>query len=84
VMGEAMASVSEHPAVRAAHANTLEAIERVLARARSQGRLRSDVTTLDVQLLFAGTRAAAQFEDGGWRRMLELGLRAFEAPALSR
>jgi AcrR family transcriptional regulator len=81
VMGEAMASVSEHPAVRAALIETLDAIEQVLARARRDGRLRADVGTLDVQLLFAGTRAASDFQDGGWRRMLELGLRAFESPA---
>jgi AcrR family transcriptional regulator len=79
VMGEAMASVSDHPAVRGALTETLEGIEQVLARARAQGRLRADVTTLDVQLLFAGTRAASQFDQGGWRRMLELGLRAFES-----
>jgi AcrR family transcriptional regulator len=83
VMGEAMASVSEHPAVQVAHASTLQALGRVLDAAREEGTLRADVTTLDLQLLFAGTRAAAQFGPDAWRRVLELGISALAASAQS-
>ena len=79
VLAEAMATVSEHPAVRDALARTLAALERLLARARAQKRLRADATTLDIRLLFAATRAAAQLEPGAWRRMLELGIDALAA-----
>jgi AcrR family transcriptional regulator len=79
VLGEAMATVSTHPNVRQALASTMAALERLLAAARVEGRLRADVTTLDLRLLFAATRAATQLEPGAWRRMLELGIRALEA-----
>jgi AcrR family transcriptional regulator len=79
VLGEAMATVSEHPAVQTAFASTTAALERLLAAARAEGRLRADATTLDLRLLFAATRAAGQLEQGGWRRMLELGIDALEA-----
>ncbi len=61
-------------------ARTLAALERLLAEARAEGRLRRDATTLDLRLLFAATRAASQLEPGAWRRMLELGIDALEAP----
>jgi AcrR family transcriptional regulator len=79
VLGEAMATVSGHPAVQQALASTLEALERLLAAARAEGRLRPDATTLDLRLLFAATRAAGQLEPEGWRRMLELGIDALDA-----
>src|SRR5262249_45743695 len=44
VLGEAMATVSEHPAVEQALADTLAALERLLAAARAEGRLRPDAT----------------------------------------
>jgi AcrR family transcriptional regulator len=78
VLGEAMATVSEHPQVQAALARTTQALEQLLAAARAEGRLRGDATTLDLRLLFAATRAAAQLESGAWRRMLELGIDALE------
>jgi AcrR family transcriptional regulator len=81
VLGEAMATVSAHPSVQQALANTMAALERLLAAARVEGRLRADATTLDLRLLFAATRAATQLEPGAWRRMLELGIRALEAQA---
>jgi len=81
VLGEAMATVSEHPAVQEALARTIAALERLLAAARAEGHLRSDATTLDVRLLFAATRAAGHLERGAWRRMLELGLDSLAAGA---
>ena len=83
VLGEAMATVSEHPAVQESLARTIAALESLLAAARSEGRLRRDATTLDLRLLFAATRAASQLEPGAWRRMLELGIDALEAPGAS-
>jgi AcrR family transcriptional regulator len=79
VLGEAMATVSEHPAVLEALAATLDSLERLLAAARAEGRLRADATTLDLRLLFAATRAASQLQAGAWRRMLELGIDALRA-----
>jgi AcrR family transcriptional regulator len=79
VLGEAMATLSEHPAVRRAVRRATAAFERLLAAARTEGRLRADATTLDVRLLLAATRAAEQLEPGAWRRMLELGIDALEA-----
>jgi AcrR family transcriptional regulator len=84
VLGEAMATVSEHPAVQSALARTLAALERLLAAARAEGRLRADATSLDLRLLFAATRSASALEEGAWRRMLELGIDALQAPAQGR
>ncbi len=78
VLGEAMATVSEHPQVELALARTTQALEQLLAAAREEGRLRPDATTLDLRLLFGATRAAAQLESGAWRRMLELGIDSLE------
>jgi AcrR family transcriptional regulator len=80
VLGEAMATVSEHPAVQGALARTTESLERLLGAARSEGRLRADADSLDLRLLFAATRAAGALEQGAWRRMLELGIDALRAP----
>jgi AcrR family transcriptional regulator len=80
VLGEAMVTVSEHPAVVEALAATVIALERLLAAARAEGTLRDDATTLDLRLLFAATRAASQLEAGAWRRMLELGIDALRVP----
>jgi AcrR family transcriptional regulator len=79
VLGEAMATVSEHASVQEALAQTTEALGRLLAAAQAEGRLRADATTLDLRLLFAATRAAAQLEPQAWRRMLELGIDALAA-----
>jgi AcrR family transcriptional regulator len=84
VLGEAMATVSEHSDVVAAMEATVMALEALLAAARTEGGLRADATTLDLRLLFAATRAAGQLEAGAWRRMLELGLDALRAPAAQR
>ncbi len=81
VLGEAMATVSEHPEVKRARARTTAALEQLLAAARSEGQLRQDATTLDLRLLFAAIRAASQLELDAWRRMLELGIDALRAPA---
>jgi AcrR family transcriptional regulator len=79
VLGEAMATVSEHPSVQRALASALAALEQLLAAARAEGRLRADASTLDLRLLFAATRAAGELEPGAWRRMLELTIAALEA-----
>jgi len=79
VLGEAMATVSEHPQVQAALERTTQALEQLLAAARAEGRLRQDATTLDLRLLFAATRAATKLQEGAWRRMLELGIDALQA-----
>ncbi len=84
VLGEAMATVSEHPAVQDALARTNAALERLLDAARSEGKLRADATSLDLRLLFAATRAAGALEQGAWRRMLELGIDALQAPRFDR
>jgi AcrR family transcriptional regulator len=84
VLGEAIATVSEQPAVRQALENTTEALGRLLAAAQAEGRLRADATTLDLRLLFAATRVAGALETGAWRRMLELGIDALEANARPR
>ncbi|HSZ15068.1 MAG TPA: TetR family transcriptional regulator [Solirubrobacteraceae bacterium] len=84
VLGEAMATVSEREAVELALANATAALERLLAAARAEGRVRPDATTLDLRLLFAATRAAVQLQPHAWRRMLELGIDALEAAPASR
>jgi AcrR family transcriptional regulator len=84
VLGEAMATVSEHPGVEQTLASTTAALERLLAAARAEGRLRPDTTTLDLRLLFAATRAAGGLAPDAWQRMLELGIDALRMDAGSR
>jgi AcrR family transcriptional regulator len=84
VLGEAMATVSTHPAVQCALADAMVALERLLAAAREEGRLREDANALDLRLLFAATRAASQLEPGAWRRMLELGIDAIHVGSAER
>jgi AcrR family transcriptional regulator len=81
VLGAAMATVSEHPAVEAALAGAMAAFERLLAAARAEGSLRADATTLDLRLLFAAIRAAGQLGPSAWRRMLQLGIDALQEGA---
>lgn len=81
VLGEAMATVSSHPDVVLALAQTTDALEHLLAAARVEGRLRADATVLDLRLLFAATRAAGALEPQAWRRMLELGIDALASSA---
>ena len=70
--GEAMLRVDGHPAVQAATADAFAALERLLDDARNEGRLRADTTVLDLQLLFAATRAARHIEPNAEKRMLHL------------
>ncbi|HWF50359.1 MAG TPA: TetR/AcrR family transcriptional regulator [Solirubrobacteraceae bacterium] len=85
--GEAMQTVSGHPAVIAALDRAHGALDQLLVDTRAEGRLRSDATTLDLRLLFAATRAARRVEPDAWRRMLELMIDALDtrraAPAQS-
>lgn len=76
VLGEAMATVSEHPGVQEAVAATMHSLEGLLAAAKAEGRLRPDATAFDLRLLFASTRAARGLNPQAWRRMLELGIDA--------
>jgi AcrR family transcriptional regulator len=71
-LGEAWNHVIDHPDVVAATERALAALDRLLADARDEGRLRSDATTIDVRLLFAATRAAKQVQPEAWQRMLAL------------
>jgi AcrR family transcriptional regulator len=81
VLGEAMATVSAHPAVQDALQGTVQALERLLAAAQAEGRLRADATGLDLRLIFAATRAAGALGPEAWRRMLELAIDALQAGA---
>jgi AcrR family transcriptional regulator len=78
-LGQALHAVNDHPAVVAATARATLALDRLLAAARDEGRLRSDASTLDLRLLFAATRAAKQVEPAAWRRMLQLLIDALAA-----
>jgi len=81
VLGEAMATVSEHPDVVASVATTMHALEDLLGAVKAEGRLRPDATAMDLRLLFAATRAARGLQVDAWRRMLELGIDALAADA---
>jgi len=70
--GDAKLKVDGHPAVRAASERAVAALERVLAAARAEGRLRSDASVLDLRLLFAATRAARHVDADVHGRMLQL------------
>ncbi len=78
LLGEARISVADHPDVKRATNRTSRALERLLAAARAEGRLRADATTLDLRLLFVATRAAKQAEPAAWRRMLKLFIDSLE------
>lgn len=79
VLAEAMACLSSDPEVERARAATSAALEQLLAAAKAEGSLRADASTDDLRLLFGAVRAAEQVEEGGWRRMLELGIDALAA-----
>lgn len=78
-VGEARIAVADHPDVVEATAQAGQALERLLAAARAEGRLREDATTVDLRLLFAATRAARNLEPEHWRRMLELMIDALDS-----
>jgi AcrR family transcriptional regulator len=79
LMGEAQVMVAEHPDVLESVTRATEALERLLAEARAEGRLRADASTVDLQLLFAATRAARNVAPEHWPRMLELMIDALDA-----
>ncbi len=82
VLGEARRLVADHPDVIASTTRATDAMERLLAAARAEGRLRADATALDLRLVFAATRAAKQVEPDHWPRMLELLIDALRARGL--
>jgi AcrR family transcriptional regulator len=85
VLSEAIAAVSDHPDVVAARERATALLDRLMAGARDEGRLRADATSLDVQLLFAATRAARPVDPDAWRRVLELWIDAFDSnPPIAR
>ncbi len=71
-LGEARVAVAADHDVIDATDRATSALERLMAQARDEGRLRRDATTLDLRLLFAATRAAKRTEPEQWPRMLEL------------
>jgi hypothetical protein len=79
LLGEARVSVADDPEVIASTARATDALDRLLAAARREGRLRADASTLDLRLLFAATRAAKQVEPEHWPRMLELLIDALDS-----
>ena len=88
VVTEALASLSDHPAVLEANALAGAAIIELMQRAKDAGRLRSDFEPADLQMFFAALGAAQHTTPRGskaWRRLLGLlldGLRADGAQAL--
>jgi AcrR family transcriptional regulator len=77
-LGEARVTVEDFPEVAASTARATEAIDQLLAAARTEGRLRADATALDLRLLFAATRAAKRIEPEQWPRMLKLMIDALD------
>lgn len=80
-LGEALLTVDDHPTVIAALDRAMGSLEDLLADTRTEGRLRSDASTLDLRLLFTSTRAARQIEPDAWRRMLGLMIDALDTHA---
>jgi AcrR family transcriptional regulator len=78
-VGEARLAVADHPDVISSTSQATDALDRLLAAARAEGRLRPDASTLDLRLLFAATRAARHVEPEHWPRMLELMIDALDA-----
>jgi AcrR family transcriptional regulator len=79
LLGEARITVADHPDVIASTAGATDALDRLVADARAEGRLRADASTLDLRLLFAATRAAKQVEPEHWPRMLALLIDALDS-----
>ena len=63
---------STHAELCAARATLYSALDRLMARAQDEGRMRRDVTSEDVRVLFAGMtrllRADGNTDPGAWRR----------------
>jgi AcrR family transcriptional regulator len=68
----AFAATSDRPEVQAARGEVNLAWQELLDRARARRSVRPDVTTTDLRLIFAATRAADEVEPGARKRMLEL------------
>lgn len=89
VVTEALASLSDHPAVVQAQDRAGEAIADLMQRAKDEGDLRPDFETADLQMFFAALGAAQHIVPSGsraWKRLLGLlidGLRADSANPLA-
>lgn len=77
-LGEAKLQLADHPDVLAARARMTAALERLVAAARAEGRVRADANAFDLRLLLIATRAARRAEPENWRRMLQLMLDALD------
>jgi AcrR family transcriptional regulator len=78
-LGEAYRLVSEDRVVVDAAARTLAQLDRLIAAARAEGRLRPDATAGDIWLVFAATRTAREVAPDAFRRMLELLIAGLDA-----
>jgi len=74
VLAEAIAALQVDPAVKRVRTRSTAALQRLLNAAKDEGEVREDATALDLRLIFAAVRAAAQVEAGAWRRALQLGI----------
>jgi AcrR family transcriptional regulator len=81
VMLDAMELVNDHPEVQRARERVLQEAERVVARAREQGTVRSDATGQDVRLLMRAAMRADTDAPGSWRRVYELMIAGLRSPA---
>lgn len=85
VVTEALASMTDHPAVVAAQREIGPALAALMQRAKDAGELRQDFEMNDLQLFFAALGAAQHLTPSGsraWKRLLGLlidGLRASAA-----
>jgi AcrR family transcriptional regulator len=87
VTTKAVAASSGHADVEEMRARIWVAFQQLLDRARDEGRLRDDATTVDVRLLFAASTAAEEIEPGASRRLADLmldGLAAQRTPSRTR
>jgi AcrR family transcriptional regulator len=81
VAAEALATVSEQPAVAESSRRCEGRFEELLAAAREEGKLRTDASVADVRMLLAAVRMARRRGTDSWQRMLELGLDGLAAAA---
>jgi AcrR family transcriptional regulator len=75
-LAEAMGRASELPEVQQARGEVETAINRLIARAQAQGRMRADVTSADLRVLYAGAarvlHADKNRDQEAWRRYAHL------------
>jgi AcrR family transcriptional regulator len=72
ILGEAWSQVADQEDVARATERTQDALDELLAAARTEGSVRADVDTFDIRLVFTATRAVSRVSPDAWKRMLEL------------